>query len=153
MKCFNHHDRDAFGICKACGKALCLECMDANSKEVVCANDIDCQKRNSVNIDLIKNTVVYYSPKSIAKMCLSGIAFLVLGFILLLLYLTKLLSAPGLFVGVFFMIIGCSIIKRSKELIPVGKSEDRSSVGKSFIKYVCGIFIIFVIVFLISLFM
>ncbi len=33
MKCFNHHDRDAFGICKTCGKALCLECMALYSKE------------------------------------------------------------------------------------------------------------------------
>ena len=25
MKCYNHHDRDAFAVCKSCGKALCLE--------------------------------------------------------------------------------------------------------------------------------
>ena len=28
MKCFNHHDRDAFGISLVTGKALCLECME-----------------------------------------------------------------------------------------------------------------------------
>ena len=27
MKCYNHHDRDAFGVCRVCGKGLCLECM------------------------------------------------------------------------------------------------------------------------------
>ena len=28
MKCYNHHDRDAFGINIVTGKALCLECME-----------------------------------------------------------------------------------------------------------------------------
>ena len=28
MKCYNHHDRDAFAVCKSCGKALCLECAE-----------------------------------------------------------------------------------------------------------------------------
>jgi len=26
MRCFNHSDRDASGICKACGKGLCTDC-------------------------------------------------------------------------------------------------------------------------------
>lgn len=45
MKCYNHHDRDAFGICKICGKGLCLECMDKNDEAVVCANN---HKRSAV---------------------------------------------------------------------------------------------------------
>lgn len=39
MKCYYHHDRDAFGICKNCGKGLCLECMDDSDTEaIVCKN-------------------------------------------------------------------------------------------------------------------
>lgn len=26
MRCYNHHDRDAIGCCKACQKGLCPEC-------------------------------------------------------------------------------------------------------------------------------
>jgi len=26
MKCFNHHDKDAVGICKSCNKGLCPDC-------------------------------------------------------------------------------------------------------------------------------
>ena len=26
MRCYNHSDRDANGICRACGKGLCTEC-------------------------------------------------------------------------------------------------------------------------------
>jgi hypothetical protein len=27
MKCFNHHDVDALGQCKCCGKGLCVNCL------------------------------------------------------------------------------------------------------------------------------
>lgn len=36
MKCYYHHDRDAFGVCKVCGKGLCLECMATKTPEVKC---------------------------------------------------------------------------------------------------------------------
>lgn len=39
MKCYNHHDRDAFGICTVCGKGLCLECMGTKQGSVICKND------------------------------------------------------------------------------------------------------------------
>ena len=38
MKCYYHHDRDAFGICSNCGKGLCLECMQEVNNQVVCKN-------------------------------------------------------------------------------------------------------------------
>lgn len=27
MKCFNHHEADSVGLCKHCGKALCVDCL------------------------------------------------------------------------------------------------------------------------------
>lgn len=44
MKCFNHHDRDAFGICKSCGKALCLECMTIENGKVLCKDNPECHR-------------------------------------------------------------------------------------------------------------
>ncbi len=41
MKCYNHHDRDAFGICTVCGKGLCLECM-TGKKDVITCKDKKC---------------------------------------------------------------------------------------------------------------
>ena len=44
MKCYNHHDRDAFGICKVCGKGLCLECMsDKKENGVYCKDSNYCK--------------------------------------------------------------------------------------------------------------
>ena len=42
MKCYNHHDRDAFGIGKSCGKGLCLECIKEENSVVVCKNSEKC---------------------------------------------------------------------------------------------------------------
>lgn len=47
MKCFNHHDRDAFGICKSCGKALCLECMAIENGKVLCKDNPACRRNKS----------------------------------------------------------------------------------------------------------
>lgn len=38
MKCYYHHDRDAFGICSNCGKGLCLECMQEKNGKIFCKN-------------------------------------------------------------------------------------------------------------------
>ncbi len=46
MKCFNHHDRDAFGICKVCGKGLCLECLKDEKGIITCKNS-DCLNRKN----------------------------------------------------------------------------------------------------------
>lgn len=43
MKCYNHHDRDAFAVCKACGKALCLECAEEYKNEFVCKDSEECK--------------------------------------------------------------------------------------------------------------
>src|SRR5450755_1852222 len=36
MKCFYHHDRDALGTCKACGKGLCDDCLEDFGKGLAC---------------------------------------------------------------------------------------------------------------------
>jgi len=42
MKCYNHHDRDAFGICQSCGKGLCLECLKEQNGIILCKNNSRC---------------------------------------------------------------------------------------------------------------
>lgn len=36
MKCFNHVDADAVGICKGCNKALCKECLIDVDNNISC---------------------------------------------------------------------------------------------------------------------
>lgn len=45
MKCYNHHDRDAFAVCTNCGKGLCLECAVDKNGRMVCKDNQKCAER------------------------------------------------------------------------------------------------------------
>ena len=36
MKCYHHELKDAVGICKSCGKALCKDCVSLSSNSINC---------------------------------------------------------------------------------------------------------------------
>jgi len=38
MKCFNHPDKDALGICKNCNKGLCRECLTEVINGIACTS-------------------------------------------------------------------------------------------------------------------
>jgi hypothetical protein len=38
MRCFYHHDKEAVGSCKSCGKGLCPECAVGHSMQDVFAD-------------------------------------------------------------------------------------------------------------------
>jgi len=48
MKCYNHHDRDAFAVCTSCGKGLCLECIDQYHEQIVCKDSKTCKNRSKL---------------------------------------------------------------------------------------------------------
>ena len=49
MKCFTHHEADAVGVCKACGKGLCVACA------VDLARGLACRDRCEAHVqDLIR---------------------------------------------------------------------------------------------------
>ena len=45
MKCYNHHDRDAFAVCTSCGKGLCLECIKEVKGKVLCKDNKKCKPK------------------------------------------------------------------------------------------------------------
>src|SRR6516164_5258885 len=38
MRCYNHRDRDAVGLCKSCGKGLCDACQTDLGQGLACKN-------------------------------------------------------------------------------------------------------------------
>lgn len=36
MKCYNHHDRDAVGVCKNCSKGICPDCLTEVDNDIAC---------------------------------------------------------------------------------------------------------------------
>ena len=55
MRCFQHPDRDAVGICKCCGKGLCPDCLTDLGKGLACRDRCEEQVR-SVN-DMIERNL------------------------------------------------------------------------------------------------
>jgi hypothetical protein len=51
VRCYNHSDRDASGICRACGKGLCTECTVDLGYGLSCRGDHE--KRVAANEALI----------------------------------------------------------------------------------------------------
>ena len=78
MKCYNHHDRDAFGICKSCGKGLCLDCIEIHEGNVVCKNSKECKDIVSVSLIGLKNLRNVYYSKEQKKNIAIGIWILLL---------------------------------------------------------------------------
>ena len=83
MKCYNHHDRDAFAVCKACGKALCLECAEEYKNEFICKDSPKCQHVADVEY------VNYFKDNSEGAWRFNRIAFMLIGVFLLLYVIVK----------------------------------------------------------------
>lgn len=84
MKCFNHSDKDSVGICKACGKGLCRECVTDLGYGLACKgmHEVEVENINTLvskNIDAIES-----APKNAmilpAFFLLSGLVFAGFGY-------------------------------------------------------------------------
>lgn len=114
MKCFNHHDRDAFAVCKSCGKALCLECLEEYKGNYICKNSKRC--RHIADVDFVS----YFKDNSEKAWRFNRFAFMVIGFFLLLYIILKSLvffMIPCPYVeSILLVILAILLIKRGMDL-------------------------------------
>ena len=103
MKCYNHHDRDAFGEDYFTGKGLCLECMEEYKGIIIEKNNEFSKKAVERHLKMIIGNssapkIFYYvflimgiistlagvlsftTPKSDFGLLVSGLFFLILSF-------------------------------------------------------------------------
>jgi hypothetical protein len=93
MRCFYHHDKDAVGSCKSCGKGLCAECAADLGKGLACRGrcEADVQALISVidrNIQLQPTTTRLIHAGASARMA-GSLFCLVTGMFLLIFGLTS----------------------------------------------------------------
>ena len=81
MKCFNHHETDAVGMCKHCHKGLCNECLTVTTGGVACTatcadvvTRVDSLVRKNVNAS--RSKVLLITP---VFLFLIGAVFIYLG--------------------------------------------------------------------------
>lgn len=114
MKCYNHHDRDAFVVCKSCGKALCLECAEEYKGFYLCRGSKHCKHIADVEY------VNYFKDNSEGAWKFNRLAFFLLGFFLLLYILVKtflffMIPCPFL-ESVLLVLLALLLIKKGLDL-------------------------------------
>ncbi len=83
MDCFNHHEKHAIGICKACGKGLCPDCATDLGHGLACKNNHEeivegFHRINQYSAKSIKPSLGQYS--AVAFLVLAGLAYLWLAY-------------------------------------------------------------------------
>jgi hypothetical protein len=79
MNCFNHRERAAVAVCKACGKGLCPDCLSQVGSSVACQGS--CEKRVAVLDNLIdaRLRILAFIPLYCSLLIASGLLFLIWG--------------------------------------------------------------------------
>ncbi len=132
MKCFNHDDRDAVGICKSCGKGVCRECAVDMGKGLACRDRCEMDASNVIALidqniqfspvgknvmgNMRKNTYVQASFLLVA-----GVIFLLTG-----MASGRLAEFPGL-LGMVFLIYGGYMLWRGLRLPKQTQEQTRRS--------------------------
>lgn len=84
MKCFEHHDADAIGICKCCGKGVCSSCVTDLGHGLACKNKHESDVENMRKITLRASTLQSVLPRqqrgAFFFCLLIGLALLIGGF-------------------------------------------------------------------------
>ena len=116
MKCYNHHDKEAMGICKSCQKGLCTECIILIDGSISCKGE--CQEDvATLNYMVKKGRKVYkdlskqWSP-AIFIHILGGLTFIGFGLIEKGTKLSFLLIS----LGIIFLITGVLNINQRKRM-------------------------------------
>jgi len=116
MNCFNHHERQAIGVCKACGKGLCPDCLVEVANSIACKNN--CEKRVTILNKLVDARLKLLSLARLYYILAlaTGLLFIIWG---LLSYSADNTGAGllGISVGVLLLCMGIVGAVRSRRIL------------------------------------
>ena len=101
MKCFNHNDRDAFGVDVITGKGLCLECLEEYRNYIIEKNNKF--SRSKVNEMLLKPVKSTFKKGGIALL-LGGITLIL--FNLFSFIFEQAMNISFFITGAVFILVG-----------------------------------------------
>ena len=118
MRCYNHHDKEAVGTCKSCGRALCPTCAAEVEKAVACRGR--CEADVSTLLALNRNALQYARTTKQARY-LGPTMLIVIGAMLMTLGITyegidvaKFAGGVVIVIGIAFLIIQYRMVKGMK---------------------------------------
>jgi hypothetical protein len=109
MKCYNHHDRDAFGIAFLTGKGLCLECAEEYKRVLIEKGD---EQAKLVIDKMLSSYKVLDMERQRQSMKIFSYLFWLMGIAFILFGLSSLFNENVKFdpistiLGVIFFILG-----------------------------------------------
>lgn len=112
MKCFNHHDRDAIGLCKSCGKGLCEECIAEVPRGLACKNS--CEENARQITELIQKNIALHNQadvnlkKTQKRILFNVIVLMLFGLILVIVGFVDGFDLPMLILAIFFISLAIS---------------------------------------------
>jgi len=115
MKCFNHPDINAIGVCNACSKGLCIECAADLGHGLACKNKHE-SKVEDIDMIISKNTKIYSSASKNTLIgpifsLFMGIVFSGFG------YFSKTSMTSLTFIlGIGFIVFGAIVLVRNRKL-------------------------------------
>jgi hypothetical protein len=115
MNCYNHEDKSSVGICKACGKGLCPECVTDMGHGLACKDEHE-EMVETYNFIIEKNNKVYSEAN---KNILIGPIFLL--FMGIVFIWSGIISRQGLpnmafIMGIGFIVFSIVIFIKNREL-------------------------------------
>ncbi len=108
MKCFNHHDRDAVGVCRACSKGLCPECATDLDIAIACRSKHEDQARRLSMVQVRASRVGSILPFFLIGV---GLLFVCWG------VLTQPISVFTTLVGAAFLLLGIVFLVSRRNFI------------------------------------
>ena|SRR5690242_9353635 len=103
MKCYNHSDVEAVGVCKSCGRALCRECIAEVGLSLSCKSR--CESVVAAMNDLVERGSTAYQKTS-ATYLRNGIFISLLGILFSILGVLSFVGGDRTFWSYFLMIAG-----------------------------------------------
>jgi len=122
MKCFNHNNNEAIGICVNCGKALCNACITKSEKDKITCSDACARSITKFEntIDIIQSKTLKQNRTAAYGCYVSGAIFSSFGAFHL--FFAKSYFAPlGIFLivlGMAFFLWGTWYLKTANKQIP-----------------------------------
>lgn len=103
MNCFNHRDKPAIGLCKACGKAVCGDCLAELPNGIACKGS--CENRvNLINRIIDRNSKIMMAARRQVRY--SGLFNMLLGIGFLIFAVWAYVQLEHIFLPYFFGFLG-----------------------------------------------
>lgn len=107
MRCYNHHDKDAVGLCRFCGRGLCPSCATEVEKAVACRDR--CESEVTTILSLNRNALQFARSTKQARY-LAPTMLIVLGGVLTTLGLAYDGFDLAIFAGGVVVVIGVAFL-------------------------------------------